>query len=774
MEFEAEARRVAEALFGAKPGDCQPAHYDLTSGPLSELDGILRLRDVTHLLMVTTSTRLEKTKGDVKKLLAARAAEEKNAFATIMWFITERQLDAQHVSFATKNGVLAVTLEQFRRRFFDGRAYIAARKTWAFGSARNLRDDSVAIPDGEYVPLPMHAEPQVASGSVPKGVAQKSVDIAWIAERVALGDIVVLTAPFGAGKSLTTHEVFLRVSQRYLGNTSAMVPVALNLRDHWGQDDYDEILNRHGRRVGYDKGSELVAAWRAGMVSLLVDGFDEVGSQAVASTDNKKFLSEARYRALKGVRDLISSRPKGSGILVCGRDHYFDGKSDLERSLGISGSKVYWNVQIGEFSDEGIQQFLKKAGTTLSVPPWLPRKPLLLAYLVHHRLLQEVLEIDSDAGFGFIWDQFIQRICDREATLEGAAMDSATVRSVLEFLAFKVRAGASGLGPISGLDLADAYERVSGQAPGDGVLPHLQRLPALSAVAQDPGHRSFVDEDMLYALQGGALARLVSGSDVGLGLRPLSSMPGNALKMAAWLAVAGGLGSETITAVAKRIESNKGRSDASGEYSHPQIVADCFELAVEIACQMEANILDLHGLKVEDALIGVIRADEIVIKDVLIQHCDIHELRLAASDEVTFKVRSCTILKLSGAMSLPGVPAELLDESCVVAVFDSMSTNAEVLKSDLSPSMKALVTVLRKLYKQAGGGRKKAALFRGISDQAVLSKIDGVVHILESSGLLRMFNQIAHPVRSESGRVDRILAGPMVSQDQVCSEARKL
>lgn len=61
MEFEAEARRVVEALFGARPGECQPEHY-VDSGPLRELDGLLRLRDVSHLMMVTTSTKLQKNK----------------------------------------------------------------------------------------------------------------------------------------------------------------------------------------------------------------------------------------------------------------------------------------------------------------------------------------------------------------------------------------------------------------------------------------------------------------------------------------------------------------------------------------------------------------------------------------------------------------------------------------------------------------------------------------------------------------------------------------
>ena len=215
MEFEAEARRVIEALFGAHPGECQPEHY-AEAGPLRELDGLLRLRDISHLIMVTTSTKLQKVKEDVKKLGVAARLEEKSAPAVAMWMITERQLDAEHIGYARKANVTCLTLEQLRRRFFDGRDYILARERTTFGSARNLRDDSASIPVGEYVPLPMHAEPRAPLGKTQRGLIAKDVSVDWIAEKVGEGEIVVLTAPFGAGKSLTTREVFFRLTRLLL------------------------------------------------------------------------------------------------------------------------------------------------------------------------------------------------------------------------------------------------------------------------------------------------------------------------------------------------------------------------------------------------------------------------------------------------------------------------------------------------------------------------------------------------------------------------------
>jgi hypothetical protein len=769
MEFEAEVRRVAEALFGAQPGTCQPEHY-VQAGPLRELDGLLRLRDISHLFMVTTSTKLQKIKDDVKKLDCAAKLEAQTAPAIAKWVITERQLDAEHVGWAKKSNTTCLTLEQLRRRFFDGRAYLGARQRAPFGSARNLRDDTTSIPDGEYVPLPMHAEPRAPHGSLSRGTNPKDVSIEWIAERISSGDVVVLTAPYGSGKSLTTREVFLKLGLKYLKNESSTTPVVLNLREHWGQDDAEEILDRHAKKVGFDGRKELYSAWRAGMVALLIDGFDEVGSQVVANRDNKRFLAEARHRALKGARELIANRAKGCGVLICGRDHYFDSLREMENSLGISDARQYWVVRLGEFTDSGIADYLKRAGTNADVPSWLPRKPLLLAYLLHHQLLDQILGIDGDKGFGYVWDAFLDRICAREAMLEGAAMDSSTVRQVLEYLAQKVRSSRTGLGPITGLDLAEAYEQTAGEAPGDGVLPHLQRLPALSAISDDPGSRAFVDEDMLAALQGSVLASIVNGSFSGVGIRPLDCLRVNALRMSAYLCEVQQVALETVVAVAARIRRSGGRRDSSAEYSHPQLVADCVELALELAYQEERELVDFRGLEINGAILGTVRVDEIVPKNLDCVDCHIHELRLGGSfsSEISLKIFGGQITKVSGAASMEGLPAGMIDQACEIGEYDSLATNAAVLRSDLAPSMKALLTVLRKLYKQAGAGRKLSAFRRGITDTAVLDRIEDVINILQSQGMLRLFNQVAHPVRSFSARVDRILAGPTLSDDPIC------
>ena len=51
------------------------------------------------------------------------------------------------------------------------------------------------------------------------------------------------------------------------------------------------------------------------------------------------------------VRDLLLKLPKGSGVLLCGRDHYFDDEREMQHGLGLSG-RTFALVRLGEFTEE--------------------------------------------------------------------------------------------------------------------------------------------------------------------------------------------------------------------------------------------------------------------------------------------------------------------------------------------------------------------------------------------------------------------------------------
>lgn len=128
MTFEADVRRVAEAIWNLAPGGCQPRHYS-GNPAITELDGMARLRDISHLLMVTTSTKLDKVKEDVHKLQAAEKVEkrERPGLSVALWLVTEQALNAEHIKYASDRNVKTVPLVDFKRRCFDGHKYISRR-----------------------------------------------------------------------------------------------------------------------------------------------------------------------------------------------------------------------------------------------------------------------------------------------------------------------------------------------------------------------------------------------------------------------------------------------------------------------------------------------------------------------------------------------------------------------------------------------------------------------------------------------------------------------
>jgi len=766
--FEAEVRIVAEAVWGLPPGTCQPAHFE-NDPVIRELDGIARTRDATHLIMMTTSRKLDKLRDDVKKLNAAEHIERKNALAVVKWFISRDQLDAQHIDFARKNNVTALTLDQFKRRFFDFERYIALRNVCAFGSARNPADNSVTLADDAYVSLPISVEDHRGeAGSRTRHVAPEEA-IQHVAELLIAGNIVVLMAPFGSGKSLSTREIFREIWSRYRNGTAVRIPIAINLREHWGQPYADEILERHARVIGFPRREDLVVAWRAGLADLLLDGFDEVASQTIVRLEDRNFMRDARRQALTGVRDFLSKVPAGVGVFICGRDHYFDSDLEMAHALALSVRR-YIIVRLGEFTEERAESFLRRYGWNQRLPDWLPRKPLILSYLVHHGLVESVLGIDGSKGFGHAWDEFLQRICEREARLERAVMDPDTVRGVLERLAHHVRALPSGTGPITGLDLAEAYRTATGQIAGEGVLAQLQRLPGLTQRDQEVGARSFVDADMLAALQGSATAKLILGQLEDQTSDSIGALCDNALGMSAYVLRNSGASSSVAIAVAERLFKQSRGRDANSQF-----IADCVSIAIELAVENSDSVIDFRNLVVEGGMFGTLNFEDLIVTGLELRDSIIEEIVLGPSSGASrVRLSACSIGRVSGVASAEGLPSNIFGDGCKVDHYDDVATTNAVLQSHLDPGIKALLTILRKLYKQKGAGRKLGAFSRGITQADVLSKINNALNLLEKNGFLSIFNQVVHPVRKQQARVEAILRAPAISTDDIVQKARSL
>ena len=232
------------------------------------------------------------------------------------------------------------------------------------------------------------------------------ITLEQIIQRILRGDVVIMLGPFGSGKSLSVHKIWTIYSKQYKTNAIEITPIALNLREHWGAKYADEILRRHALSIELKSAADLTLAWRAGMLILLVDGFDEMASQGIAEIRDVKVLRQVRQTALSGVRDLFLKSPTHIGGLITGRDHYFDDQDELVHTLGIEGRRIA-RVQIDEFDDIKAREYLKHKKIDIELPDWLPRKALLLGYLARRDLLKDVLSIDGHSGQAKAWTEFI-------------------------------------------------------------------------------------------------------------------------------------------------------------------------------------------------------------------------------------------------------------------------------------------------------------------------------------------------------------------------------
>ena len=321
QDFENEVRRVARALW-------PEARY---SGAITlegrERDGIFETEECVHLLEATTSRRLDKAKQDVGKLaaLVSRLNRDSRHKAVRAWFVTRDEPTADQRQAATKHKLFLTVLSfsQFQARLIDVRAYLAARDNYAFGSVRDPVTGNLK-PAADYVPMAL------AESGQPN--IQTPDDVVRALEK---GKRVVLLGDYGAGKSMTLRYIHRKLEARYQKGLCPHFPVYLNLRDHYGQTDPAEILERHARVIGFERPAHLVRAWRAGYVLLLLDGFDEVTGLSIQGLWRK--LRDNRYRAMEPVRRLVSEHPNGLGLAITGRAHFFDSDAERRSALATTG-----------------------------------------------------------------------------------------------------------------------------------------------------------------------------------------------------------------------------------------------------------------------------------------------------------------------------------------------------------------------------------------------------------------------------------------------------
>ncbi|GJM27298.1 MAG: hypothetical protein DHS20C16_37130 [Phycisphaerae bacterium] len=765
--FEREVRRTASLLWGSSTNE--------TTLNTKQMDGICLTPENGHLIEATVSRGAKNTTENAsklaKKIIELRKADPDREYRG--WIITlddptADQRKALDAVLKKKSGVRIdlMAFERFRSRLVDASQYLEYRMQAPFGSAEDPRSESseISIP---YINLGLIDARTQETASLPNIIENlKTGDLYSQQFEAQSRTSIVLLGEYGAGKSMTMRELFARLREAYLRRTTYRFPVLLNLREHHGQDDPVEALERHARRLGYDRANDLVRAWRAGHICLLLDGFDELAPAGWA----RRTIDMASFRAAACalIRAFYSESPNGCPIILSGRASYFDNNTTtLRKDLGTTPGTRFFDLD--EFTEEQVSAFLKHLGWKESIPSWLPRRPLLLGFFCRRQLLEEASDISDAHDEATGWNTLTERICVREAKID-PQLNGAMVRSIAERLATLARRETRGLGPLHKRELETAFRDSCGFDPTDKSLQLLSRLFCLGPSRDADGAREFVDPVLTDVLRAGDVANFARGTvDIEVLNPSVWQVPLRALGMSLLVHKLNeyGITTKQITSVSTK---------CSESLDADPLLA---ELAIS-ACHSGLGLNEsftIHGCNCPDfdiaedsGPIGQVTFEECIFEQLAIEH--------SVDPAIVPSFSECVVDQLIGPTQHSDFPGAKLAPSCSVENFASSSeANAQIRSLPLPIGRRVAVTALRKLFLQRGAGRKQSAFVRGLSDEERLC-VSSVLDLIRKHGFAsltkRSGDTVWHPSRSHRARARDCVSRPSQSDDPLLVESDRI
>ncbi|MDG3441363.1 hypothetical protein [Nitrospirillum amazonense] len=631
------------------------------------------------MVEITENRTLDKIRIDINRVSMARLSLFSNSQIMADCYLVVNGTPTQAMTDAGKElHVKVYSLDKFERSLFDYKNYADERKKLQFGSAIN---PITGIPDkSQYVPVAY-----VRDGG-------GEVDIKYISKKLEDGKKIVLVGQYGAGKSRCIMELFSILSEK--SKDRGTYYLAIDLRKAWGLQSAAEILRRHMEDIGLSSGADkLIRAFNAGKICFLLDGFDELGSQAWSNNATK--LQNIRFETLAGVRELVERTP--GGVLICGRDHYFNGNAELFRSIGVieSSSEIIYCKD--EFSEDEMEDFLENLGIDVPVPDWLPKRPLMcqaIANLDSSELLSMFGDVDGDVLF---WHNFMKVVCTRESRIK-SSLDPETIYLVLKELSRMTRTKSAGVGPLTLSEIQRAFEAILGREPVEGASVMLQRLPGLGRTEAESDDRKFID---IYIVDG---LRAVDVAD------SINEDRKPTLKER-WLNPLGVLGQRVL---GERVNSNL-RIQTCVRYAMRAASEGNAVLASDIvssSLRCGVQNIDFMNTVIEDGHILQLDLSASIPDKLTIINSIIEEIIFPPRPINGITISKSLMGKAFGVSSAVGLPSWV--DSCDVSKFDSVANIAGVKNVRLSIPHRILVTILKKTYFQKGKGRQEEALLRGL------------------------------------------------------------
>ena len=728
-EFESSVRRIARYLWPSAHGAAR-----IING--QERDGYFETEECKYIIEATCDRKKAKAEKDANKIKNLIQAERnKDEKPIVGYIITKDDPTAEQVdivrSIKNKANVIIniLSFSQFESKIVDIEDYIRLRNEYKFGSIYDPASGKYSD-DLKYI----------------DGTAKDLNDNVWsadqIARYIAQGKGVVLIGDYGVGKSMTLREVFRILVKLYKSRETNKFPVYINLREHQKQDDIDEILERHAKKLGFEKKSSLVRAWNLGLCHLILDGFDEMMSAGINSKSTK--MRDIRFRITAPIRKFIEENTHESGILIAGRQSYFDTDSERKKSLGTNS---FLELFIGDFSQDQIELYLQNNKVSIKVPDWVPSRPLLLGTLLVKGYINSLTQQQiQDPAQG--WDLLLNEIANREAKIENS-LDPIAIRSFLEILAAIARNTDDGLGALGNDAIIRAFEIAFDYTPDDDTLVLLLRLPGLGYDSNDVRIRKFIDRDFASVCAASYLFKSIdefTGDEWGIISDTASSLSDLGISFLAFRC-----SQKTEKYSEKIIKSML-------DIENPYIKNDAVNTAINIDMCLDDSI-SIDGISMDYLYVsGDNDMHNVEYKNSIfnyIQFADDIDIKMAPTFD------NCYIVNVIG---MDGYKKENVFKYCDIDFFKSrLTTTNAIMSTTLSTQIKVLISILKKIYIQKGAGRLESAFYRGLDTNAK-KYVEDILRLLCSEGLTEKYNRkgknIYLPIKKYFPRVGKIVSNP--------------
>jgi len=731
-EFEQNVREIAVRLFPSAIG----GGSEIVDS--CERDGIFITEDTIHIIEATVSRSKEKASNDGKKInkLIGSLQKKHPEKAVKGWFITKDEPTADQRSAIHKlnSAISALSFNRFQSKLIDAKEYFTCRENYPYGSVRDPNTGKYTFHD-EYI--------NIALCDINNETTFRTIEIA---NSLLEGNSFLVLGHYGVGKSLALSMIYKHLLRIYESKIGMSFPIYINLRDHQGQTDTVEALHRHSRNIGYKNPEHLVRAWRAGYITLIIDGFDEMAVLGWAGKASK--LKDIRYKSMELIRKFVNEHPSKSGLIISGRINYFDSLNECYSALNFSRNSFV--LKIGDFNHSQIIEYLSRKGLSTNLPEWVPTRPLLLSYLAAKGIISEAIVETEITDIAEGWNYLLDKIAEREAAIE-AGLEPNIIREIIEGLASIARKNQGGLGPIVQEDLERVFFHKCGYSPDDRALVLLQRLPGLTPQDQQDGSRQFIDINFAEAAKAGDVYRFI--------LNPFEyKISTNPRK---WVTALNDTGIQVLSFLLN--DQKDGILEAAIvkalEDDHAVLAADIFLTMNNLNCSWKRESIVFKDVLIPRyEFVRELDFSRIVFRDCIFQEVIIEE-KPETNKSPQFPY--CIIGKLVGYYDAKNEPNGIFSSCEIESVESQALTTSSLLSIDQPTPLLVCLTILKKLYFQSGSGRKENAFYRGLS-QNEQRYVSDILYLLKQEGIVippkkSSPSSVWQPVRSQKDRIVNIV-----------------